>query len=510
LTGWTFAHKRYELPVNSDAPSTATVEGGRLQIVTFDQNYGDATMRSPVKYDLRNGGELRVDLDDNGAGNPLVGYATVLLSAGPQDAALSNGADEPDYGPSPTEGVQLQLRDNCREGHAPPIVVTYPTQVTQRGNCPIRGIGARTVVIDIDSVTVLDAVGQTRVAYNVAVPPVGFVTLGVHNHASVKYENKPSVTGWFDNLSYPTGGGTPPASTTTTTTQPASTTSTSSTSSTTTTTTPPPSGVQFFEDFSTNQSGRFDWRLQTTVEPPQGSFLGEHDPACHGPTTFRTVVQPSLQWGTSYTNVDVSNSQLIWWCAPSGDPASGHMMTGLDTGSIATLSFIPKQTFTNVTKVCWDQNMNNLGEGKWINVFVIPAAQYSGDPAYGAASADKNTPGAIPQNPPAGTVDFTWLRGSIQANKWNTGGYVGTMDVWMSNERGMATESASRFTICLDSGANRVTIERPIGVTDTYALGTQFPTGAARVIFQDASYNPTKHGGGEQSLTWHWDNITIS
>ena len=49
-------------------------------------------------------------------------------------------------------------------------------------------------------------------------------------------------------------------------------------------------------------------------------------------------------------------------------------MTALDTGSIATLSFSPKQTFNNVTRVCWDQNMNNLGEGKWINVFVVPAA----------------------------------------------------------------------------------------------------------------------------------------
>ena len=47
--------------------------------------------------------------------------------------------------------------------------------------------------------------GSFRV--DVTIPTVGWVVLGVHNHASAKYGNgKPSVVGLFDNVSYPTGG----------------------------------------------------------------------------------------------------------------------------------------------------------------------------------------------------------------------------------------------------------------------------------------------------------------
>ena len=275
--------------------------------------------------------------------------------------------------------------------------------------------------------------------------------------------------------------------------------------------TPPPAGAQFFEDFTSDQRGRFDWRLQTTNEPAQGSFHGEHDMACNGPTTFRTVHQPPLQWGTAHSNVDVTASELVWYCAPGNDPAKGHMMTGYDTGSIATLSFSPKQTFSNVSRVCWDQNMNNLGEGKWLNIFIVPAADvaaHGGDLAYAAGSGLGF--GGIPLLLPPGAVDFTWLRGSTESNKiYPDGSYHRDFSHWQSNARGMATESASRFTICVTSGRD-VSIERPDGSTDVLPYNITFPTGAVRVIFQDASYNPTKHAGSEQFLTWHWDNITIS
>ena len=68
--------------------------------------------------------------------------------------------------------------------------------------------------------------------------------------------------------------------------------------------------------------------------------------------------------------------------------------------------------------------------------------------------------------------------------------YVPTVPRSGSPTRGMATESASRFTICLTSGGRF--IERPDGA-DVLAYGTTFPSGPVRVIFQDASYNPTKH-----------------
>ena len=53
-------------------------------------------------------------------------------------------------------------------------------------------------------------------------------------------------------------------------------------------------------------------------------------------------------------------------------------------------------------------------------------------------------------------------------------------------------------------------INRPDGTTDTRAIGTTFPTGAVKVIFQDASYNPTKHNGYSDRLSWHWDNISVT
>ena len=191
-------------------------------------------------------------------------------------------------------------------------------------------------------------------------------------------------------------------------------------------------------------------------------------------------------------------------------------MTALDTNDVATLSFTPKQTFNNVTQVCWDQNMNNLGEAKWVNVFVVPAddiAAHGGDFSYAAASGLPF--GGIDRMPPAGSFDFTWLHGSTFANKWGpNASHTETMNFWASTiGHGMVPEgpldSAPRFRICLTSGGNMV-INRPDGTTDTRAIGTTFPTGAVKVIFQDASYNPTKHNGNTDRLSWHWDNIAVS
>lgn len=300
---------------------------------------------------------------------------------------------------------------------------------------------------------------------------------------------------------------------TTTTTVP--TTTATSTTVGTTTTTAPTGG--FFEPFNTDQRSRFDFQLHTAM---QGStptaisdvFLGEHDTACHGVDTHRDVHGGHAAGAF----LDVSNSELTWWCAPTGDPSSGHFMTGLDTGSIATLSFTPKQTFNNVTQVCWDQNMNDLGGGKWLNVLIVPAADVAAKGGNFSYVAVSGLPfGGNSHIPPAGAFDFTWLRGSTYANKWGANGtHAGTMDFWASTFGwGMVPDgpsaSAPRFRVCLTSGGNMV-IQRPNGTTDTRAIGTTFPAGDVKVIFQDASYNPTKHGTTDSRLTWHWDNITVA
>jgi hypothetical protein len=454
-----------------------------------------------------------------------------MFSAGPQDAKLQHADDRPGdpYGPVPTEGVTVWLRDNCRVPWAPPIVVTYPQVAYQRGSCVAAPDGKLRLVYTPGRLSIRNGANAEIVAYNVTLPATGYVTLGVHNHASMKYSvpvnSMPAVTGLFDNVTYPTsGGGVSPTETTDPTDSSTSSSSdpTTTVAPTTSTTVAPPAGIQFSETFDTDRSDRFDWRLQTSEEPPQGDFQGEHSMAtpCGPPTTFRTVHQVPLTWGQTHTNVDVSDSEMIWWCAPSGDPASGHMMTALDTGSIATLSFTTKQTFTDVHRVCWSQNMNNLGEGKWLNVFVVPAAAYTGDPAYAAVSGLPF--GGIPQMPPAGTVDFTWLRGSTEANLWGANATHSQVHYnWSSQpapSHGMAATSAPRFQVCLDDQANTITIARPDGTTDTFGpaandagapFTTNFPTGQVKVIFQDASYNPTKHNGSDTSLTWHWDDIQI-
>ena len=289
---------------------------------------------------------------------------------------------------------------------------------------------------------------------------------------------------------------------------------------------PPVTGpTQFIETFESDARERFEWQLQSTNEPPQRDFVGEHNMGCEGPATHRTVHQIPLEPGRWHTRVDATHSEMVWFCAPGNDTAKGHMMTALDTDSIASLNFSPKQVFVNVTKVCWDQNMNNLGEGKWLNVFIVPNPAFTGDLAFLAGSGESF--GGIEQRMPAGAVDFTWLRGSMMSHQAQSNGtYQRQFDQWMSIDpvdnngdgiidrndaptQGVATDPAPRFTICVDDGNDQVLIERPNGTVDAYPYNVQFPTGPVRVIFQDASYNPTKHNGFESHLTWHWDNIVV-
>ncbi len=63
----------------------------------------------------------------------------------------------------------------------------------------------------------------------------------------------------------------------------------------------------------------------------------------------------------------------------------------------------------------------------------------------------------------------------------------------------------------LGNGSMRVTVERPSGRTDTWVRDGGFPDGQVRVMFQDGSYNPSKHNAPPGNpLTWHWDNIAVA
>jgi hypothetical protein len=212
LGSWTFAHMGYEIPPRADSRSTATVASGRARIEAFDQNYGDATLRSAVKYDLTAGGAVTLDMTDDSGGNPLVGFANVSFSANPDDAKASMADERTDaYSPAnlPADALQIQLRDNCRVPWAPPVAVRYRTNLpggrtTYRASgCGATPDGRWRFVFTANSVSIRNGAGAEIVTYAAAVPPTGWVILGVHNHASMKYENKPSVVGLFDNVTYP-------------------------------------------------------------------------------------------------------------------------------------------------------------------------------------------------------------------------------------------------------------------------------------------------------------------
>jgi hypothetical protein len=191
-------------------------------------------------------------------------------------------------------------------------------------------------------------------------------------------------------------------------------------------------------------------------------------------------------------------------------------MTAVDTVGIATLSFTPKQTFNNVHKVCWDQNMNNLGEGKWMNFFVAPAsdvAAHGGNINYAAGSGLAF--GGIDQMLPPGAFDFTWLRGSVSAhNIGGDGAYNVIFDEWGSTDANMELTSAPRHRICiedLENGTLRYSVyQTATASVQTYTSVGALPNGEVKVIWQDASYNPTKHNGSGTTLTWHWDNLEVS
>lgn len=261
---------------------------------------------------------------------------------------------------------------------------------------------------------------------------------------------------------------------------------------------------------------RFDFQLHTSSNgvpcsdnpdpsagcvPLEPSFQGEHNLACQGPTTLRDIV------GGQSTGPDVDG--LVYHCAPGGSD-TGHFMTVVDTSAVAILSFSPAQAFTDVNRVCWDQNVNNLGEGKWVNVHIVPEAVFQ---ANGGAMHYVNGQGfgldPSEITAPAGVLTVTTLRGSFQA--WQGNGSGGSLLMWQGGPADMDSSPAPRYRHCVEDidGPNlRFTVVRPTGEVQTFDRPGTMPDGPARVIFQDGSYNPDKHAGTGH-LTWHWDNVVV-
>lgn len=288
--------------------------------------------------------------------------------------------------------------------------------------------------------------------------------------------------------------------------------------------------------------GRFDYGFSGGLATPT-TYHGDHSAGtpCGGPTTDRNV-------NLTGTDANLDFSQAFWWCAPSGDASSGHMMTGLTTEGYNHIWFSPQPEFTDITKVCWDINETTEG-GKWTEVQFVShadATRYpAGTPLTGqniSATTARGTggfdlgytePNFRPQatggnstvgpntglQPQGGTlaglrVDlgsiFQWFQNqdTITASQV---GWPGINNIAAGSGQ-FVTDKATRYTTCIENvGASQMTITnaRPDGL-HTYTISGHIPQDARRVVFHDAEYDGPKRAGYDpNNLTWHWDNIQI-
>lgn len=312
---------------------------------------------------------------------------------------------------------------------------------------------------------------------------------------------------------------------TTTTTSPPTTTTTTTTTTVppTTTTTPPTGGFLATFDTAGDFYNRF-WTYtgnycsdSTSCRPEDindsiKQFQGSHNTACEAPPTQRTVT--------------VSNHvNFFWWCAPGG-PATGHVMTGLNSSGYALVNFAPQQSFTNIAEICWDMSLADLGGGKWANVVIVPDMTLQSHPNTNPRRVQD---GEGPWRLDYVTPDFTASNGpgdfNIQDLGSGTGAifgvkvFRGTTQIYRGST--VLYEDFDSFTAgadetirwhhCFrDNGNNTVTYTQQRATElQTITVTGSFPNGASHVLFQDDTYDADKHGGTGR-YTWHWDNIQIT
>ena len=264
---------------------------------------------------------------------------------------------------------------------------------------------------------------------------------------------------------------------------------------TTTTTIPNPDG--FVETF--NDPSGFYERFRTDVHfrdagpnvDREKTWPGDHNLACEGPTTTRTVSA-------------ADETDLFWWCAPNG-PDTGHVMTSMgDIDGYTILSFSPDRSFIGIDRVCWDINPPTSAVAKWTQVAVIPRAAYEAN----GQRIDYISP--LTQD-----VDQTAVRlpaGAFMYQNWDGKFrmYQGQTEVLFDGFQFFVSDKAKRYRNCLsDNNNGTVTMaqERDAG-THVRTVNGSLPDDAV-VIFQDDNYTPDKDGEAFPNYTWHWDNITI-
>ena len=289
----------------------------------------------------------------------------------------------------------------------------------------------------------------------------------------------------------------PPTTVPATTVPPTEPTTTTTTTIAATTTTLP-SGAAFTETFDGNVGlERFDTEIHhrdagTPFHDYAATWPGDHDMACGGADTSRTVHASS-------------DAESIY-------PCRDHVMTSMgDIDGYSVMAFSPQQTFTDLSRICWDQNVtwSTLNTRQWTEVVVRPASEI---PAGRLAHV----------NPRFEDVDATALLhgpttvGVLFQGPAGLGAAVGHAERWYDdyyhNDPDGNVSKAIRRQHCLTENANgtiTVSVDQGWRIWSRSFAG-QFPTDA-RVIFENHSYTPNKTEGGPPttSYTWHWDNILI-
>lgn len=332
-----------------------------------------------------------------------------------------------------------------------------------------------------------------------------------------------------------------PASTTTvapTTTQAPTTTVAPSTTAPSPTTTSPPAGA-FSEDFSTPNvfcGIRFDCGVSGEVaagalfNDNANDWPGDHDMSCGDPNgTRRTIhVEPGrgLEPGTgdSMWAVNRDITQAFYQCAPGGDPAKAHAMVSFNTEGYATVWFSPKQIFTNVTRVCWDQNITDLKPEKWTGLLFLLPSEYSGPNSQTRGRLDLGyDTHDFPDGP---TADQGPAQNGVSTHQGTMTSFSNGGNLF-SLPRGTNNDKAPRYQHCVIDNGNgtlTMTFNRAASVPDglpqpkdivTRTGPGSIPDGTIRVVLTDEMYNPDKHQEPPVSrdssglYTWHYDNLVV-
>ena len=278
----------------------------------------------------------------------------------------------------------------------------------------------------------------------------------------------------------------------------------------------PPSGTLFSESFEDPGAfaARFDhgWSGEVHAGSAFGAdandWQGDHDANCGEPNgTSRTI---HLGEGDS----QAATAQAFYACLPGGDPAKGHVMTSVNTEGYVIAWFSPKQAFNNVHQVCWDQNLTDLGGGKWTQVLFLTPSDLRGDSADLGFTSPEFPAEDGPSSPRGeGAFGVKMFQGGMSA--WQDGAFGGGL----SGET--TSDKAPRYQHCvtdLENGRLAVTIAQPDKSVVKGEIAGSIPNGAIRVVFEDDNYNPDKHFSTTEEktrdesglYTWHWDNIQIS